>query len=81
MVKHVAFDTVNGKIVSTVHLAMDHSFGSGPPIHWETMVFPAEDDFEDLAGERYASEADALAGHAALVERVKAGEFDGGTPA
>ena len=28
--------------VSTVFLGMDHQFGEGPPILWETMVFGGE---------------------------------------
>jgi hypothetical protein len=33
----------NGYWVSTVWLGLDHSFGSGPPVIFETMVFPASD--------------------------------------
>lgn len=29
----------NGVVVSTVFLGLDHSFGDGPPILWETMIF------------------------------------------
>ena len=34
---------VNGYFVSTVFLALDNSFGYGPPILWETMVFTHPD--------------------------------------
>jgi len=32
-------ERVGGLWVSTVFLALDHRFGDGPPILWETMVF------------------------------------------
>ncbi len=35
----VGDDDVCGYCVSTVFLGIDHSFGRGPPILWETMVF------------------------------------------
>lgn len=27
-------------LISTVFLGVDHNFGNGPPILWETMIFP-----------------------------------------
>lgn len=65
----------NGRWVSTVFLWMDHNFGDGPPILFETMVFgpPSEERpnrlGEDLYQERYATWAEAEAGHAAAVAR------------
>lgn len=32
-----------GYMVSTVFLALDHSFGHGPPVLWETMIFAGPD--------------------------------------
>lgn len=55
--------------VSTVFLGMDHRCGDGDPLLWETMVFGGK---LDSLCERYASKADALAGHVQMVERVKA---------
>ena len=55
--------------VSTAFLSLDHNFGaSGKPVLWESMVFGGE-----LAGEceRYTSQADAIAGHAAMCQRVR----------
>lgn len=51
--------------VSTVWLGSDHDFsGKGPPIIFETLVFP---DCED--GERYCTETEAREGHARYVEK------------
>lgn len=37
--KIVAKDRVGPVEVSTIFLGMDHSFGSGDPVLWETMIF------------------------------------------
>lgn len=51
--------------VSTIFLGLDHSFGSGFPILWETMIFGGKHDGYQ---ERYSSREDALAGHALAVK-------------
>lgn len=57
--------------VSTVWLGMDHRMGpEGPPIIFETMVFGGRYDEEQ---EQYATEAEALAGHARWLEKVRTG--------
>jgi hypothetical protein len=56
-------------LVSTVFLALDHSFGEGPPVLWETLVFGGPLDGEM---DRYTSRAAALAGHQAMCQRVAA---------
>jgi len=39
--RQVAHDKVNGHTVSTVFLGLDHGFGQGgPPVLFETMIFP-----------------------------------------
>lgn len=49
-----------GLTVSTVFLGIDHNWGDGPPILWETMIFGGEGDgYQD----RYSSLKSALAGH------------------
>jgi hypothetical protein len=65
----LASDDIHGSHVSTVFLALDHSFGRGLPVLWETFVFGGPLDGEM---ERYTSKADALAGHQAMCERVGA---------
>jgi hypothetical protein len=62
--------------VSTVFLGIDHQWGNGPPMLFETMVF-ADGSEMDLECERYATWDEAMAGHLAMVERVKAAR-DGG---
>jgi hypothetical protein len=65
--RHIGDDELDGVRVSTVWLGLDHSFGLGPPLIYETMVFGAL----DLEGERYATEQEARAGHARWVELVR----------
>jgi hypothetical protein len=78
--KHVARDFVEGYCVSTVHLALDHSFGSGPPLIFETMVFAADGDkitsFADHYCDRYSTEEQATVGHADVVAKLKAGTLE-----
>jgi hypothetical protein len=57
--------------ISTVHLVIDHSFGVGPPVIFETMVFGGEND-EYM--QRYSTEAAALAGHDQIVMSIKNGK-------
>lgn len=54
--------------VSTVFLGIDHAFGQGPPLLFETMVFGGSYDDETR---RYATREDALAGHAEVLKRVR----------
>lgn len=68
--RHLADDTINGCRISTVFLGLDHSFGSGQPVLWETMIFGGtHDQYQD----RYTSKADALEGHKKAVALVVAG--------
>lgn len=68
---HVADDGVpvgDGVVrVSTVFLGIDHSFGEGPPVLWEALVFGGPLDGEQ---ERYTSRADAMLGHSRMLRRV-----------
>lgn len=38
--RRVAVTAVGEREVSTVHLVLDHGYGDGPPLIFETMVFP-----------------------------------------
>lgn len=58
-------DLAGGGYVSTVFLGIDHGWGEGDPVLWETMVFDTPDG--DDHQERYTSREDALAGHARIV--------------
>jgi hypothetical protein len=43
---HVADDTFGEVRVSTIFLGLDHSFGDGPPLLFETMIFGGKHDQE-----------------------------------
>jgi hypothetical protein len=50
----------NDVLVSTVFLGINHNWGGGAPLLWETMIFGgAHDQYQD----RYSSINEALAGH------------------
>jgi hypothetical protein len=67
--RHLGKDTIGDVKVSTVFLGMDHSFGHGPPLLWETMVFGGKYDEEQ---ERYSTKEAAVAGHEKWVALVHA---------
>ena len=52
--------------VSTVFLGIDHNFGDGPPILYETMVFGLEDEYQC----RYETRVEAESGHDRTVKMV-----------
>lgn len=57
-------------LVSTVFLVLDHNWTpEGPPILYETMVFNSSG--EAVAQQRYATAAEAIAGHDQLVAAVR----------
>jgi hypothetical protein len=65
----VARDELPGGVtVSTVFLALDHAFGYGQPVLYETMVFGGALDEEQ---DRYHTRDEAEAGHAAMCARVR----------
>jgi hypothetical protein len=75
---HLAQDQVCGFYVSTIFIGLDYSFGHGPPLWFETMVFREKDN--DRLGpsyhqERYSTYQEALEGHARTIEAVKAGQI------
>jgi hypothetical protein len=57
--------------VSTVFLGLNHQFGDGPGLWFETMVFGAP---EDQFCCRYSTLDEAKAGHATVVARLMNGE-------
>lgn len=57
--------------VSTVWLGLDHSFGDGAPVIFETMVF-GEGSWTDQDCQRYSTELEARIGHAEQVALVAA---------
>ena len=67
--RHVAKDTIGPAYISTVFLGLDHNFGSGPPLLFETMVF---DGVDDSYQRRCSTWKQAKAMHAEAVAYVKA---------
>lgn len=67
--RRVARTPVGDVEVSTVFLGVDHSYDDdGPPILWETMVFPECVEKDRCSGNREQAEAM----HSAMVEKLKA---------
>ena len=61
-------ETLFGDIrVSTVFLGLDHAYGSGPPMLFETMIFGGE---HDEYQERYSIYEEAEKGHEKVVNMV-----------
>lgn len=57
--------------ISTVWLGLDHSFGHGDPLIFETMIFGGSHD-QDMW--RYSTRAEAIAGHADAIMLVTYGK-------
>jgi hypothetical protein len=65
--KKVAFTEIPGKgCVSTVYLGLDHQFGNGKPLIFESMFFGNDGQERQ---ERYSTEAEAIAGHKCMVDK------------
>lgn len=70
--RHIGDDYIGTYRVSTVWIGLDHNFGmTGPPLIFESMVFAAGTAY-DMDCRRYATEADAQAGHDELVLLLRA---------
>lgn len=59
--------------VSTIFLGLDHSFGRGPPVLWETGLWKMKDGEPDKMVEscRATSRAEAIANHETCLALVK----------
>jgi len=67
--RHVAKTKINDNVkVSTVFLGLDHSFGEGPPLLFETMIFGGE---HDQYMERFETWEQAETGHKVAVASIK----------
>jgi hypothetical protein len=66
--------------ISTVFLPIDHGFGDGPSVHFETYVFPAKDrqvlNWVEVWGERSSSYEAALKAHKAVKGLILNGEME-----
>ncbi len=66
---HVAETRISPAVrVSTIFLGLDHNFGRGAPLLFESMVFGGPLDGES---DRYATWDEAADGHAALVAKTQ----------
>jgi hypothetical protein len=81
--RRVAYDDLGHARVSTVFLSLDHGYGDGPPVLYETMVFDERPPSvcptcgqttrnDDGDSERYCTREEALTGHARYVEKWRA---------
>lgn len=61
--RRVAETTLAKAWVSTVWLGINHQYGSGPPLIFETMVFPNADNLTEEYCDRYSTLQEALEGH------------------
>jgi len=80
--RRVAEDRFDGVYVSTVFLGLNHRFGYGEPLIFETMIFTeGEGILDDEYQERCSTWAEALEMHAAAVRfarrRLKAKQAEG----
>lgn len=66
--RHVANDKIGNVQVSTVFLGLDHSFGTGKPLLFETMIFGGKHDgYQD----RYTTWEEAEKGHKKALTLLK----------
>jgi|JI8StandDraft_1071087.scaffolds.fasta_scaffold00207_43 hypothetical protein len=62
-------DTIQGNYhISTVFLCIDHSYGVGEPLFFETMVFK-RGSWRDLDMQRYSTYTQAVEGHKAMCKK------------
>lgn len=55
--------------ISTVFLGLDHQYGQGPPLLFETWVRHKNNDNDEFC--RYSTWQEAEAGHKQIVERIR----------
>jgi len=65
--RRVAKTVIGDQTVYTTFLGIDHAFGGGTPVLFETMVFPECDEWE-----RYCTWEEAEVGHRAMVNKLLA---------
>jgi hypothetical protein len=68
-------DTIGFYLVSTVWIGLDLGYNEPQPLIFETMVF-VNGSCYDMYCHRYATEAEALAGHEAVCAEIRVGEQD-----
>lgn len=73
VIKQTTLNARRSLWISTVWLGSDHQFGKGPPLIFETMVFPSRNDMSELFCARYATEREAKIGHEIVLVQLKHG--------
>lgn len=69
--RRVGLDRVGRYRVSTVWLGLDHQYGDGPPLIFESMTFDDGDDGDGVLQWRYGTWEEAEAGHREMVRLVR----------
>lgn len=69
--RRIAWSEIGEWTVSTVFLGINHSFGHGPPVLWETMVFGPKP--WDQPQWRYTSREAAVSHHDQVAEHIRRG--------
>ena len=76
--RHVAETWVTPEIrVSTIFLGLDHQWGDGPPLLWETMVFH---EGAGMKMWRWSTYHEAEQGHEGIVEKMRLAALHLGGP-
>ena len=66
--RRVAFDSIGEIDISTVFLGLDHNWGEGEPLLFETMIFGGDRNEEQI---RYHTWEEAKEGHKKIVKELK----------
>ncbi len=69
--RRVRLTKVGKHKVSTVFLGLDHQYGNGPPLLFETMAFEGDIGGSEVTCERCSTWDQALQQHEAVVESLK----------
>jgi hypothetical protein len=71
--RRVGIDIIDGKLISTVFLGLNHSHDKSEIHIFETMIFNQKGKLDELYCDRYATWKEAEIGHKKAIEWVKKG--------
>ncbi len=63
----ICHDKIKGVRISTIFMGLDHNFGKGKPLLFETMVFGGK---RDQYQERYTTKKQAIKGHDKILNEL-----------
>ena len=69
--RRIARTVIGPYTVSTVFIGIDHQWGDGRPLLFETLVFANDDRVCDERMERYSTWDEAVAGHEAICAELE----------